>query len=221
MFTLIKHHFQTIDLTSSILIPSMLCLFYLAHIPPTFLLVVTVISLPIVIYLLNHKNKVDHFIISLPVDKKTIIKSRYLFTVILATIILLFQLLIMFVATTLFGGTQYVYNSNDIVTLLCLATIVPAIAIPIYHLVRSFIIATTVIGILFFLSMFFTLSQLIQVLGMEDMIYFNDLDPGLSLLVKKMIPYQPFPMLIIISIVIFHVSIFISQRLYALRDIRP
>lgn len=219
MFTLIKHHFQTIDLTSSILIPSMLCFFYLTHMPPTFLFVITVISLPIIIYFSNHKNKVDHFIISLPVDKKGIIKSRYLFTVIMATIILVFQLLIMFVATTFFGGTQYVYSSNDIVTLLCLATIVPAITIPIYHLIRSFIMATTIIGILFFISVFFLFSLIIDVFELVDIIIFNDLDPGLSMVVEKFIPYQPFPILIIISIVIFHVSIFISQRLYILRDV--
>lgn len=220
MFSLIKHHFQTIDLTSSILIPSMLCLFYFVHMPPTFLFVITVISLPIIIYFFNYKHKVDHFLISLPADKKTIIKSRYLFTVITAWIVLLFQVIIMFVVTTLFNGTQYVYNMNDIIVLLCLATIVPAIAIPIYHLFRSFIMATTIIAVVFFISMFSTLLQLIEVLGMEYVIIFNDLDPGLSMLVEKFIPYQPFPILMLISIIIFHTSIFISQRLYTLRDVR-
>jgi hypothetical protein len=220
MFTLIKHHFQTIDLTSLIVIPVFFFVLYIVHIPPTFLFVVTVISLPIIIYFLNHKNKVDHFLISLPVEKKTIIRSRYLFTVIMGAIILLFQLVLMFVMTTLFDGTQYVYNLKDMIVLLCLATIVPAIAIPIYHLIRSFVLATTMIAIFFFISMFFTLSQLINVIEMGDIIIFNDLDPGLAMLVEKIIPYQTYPILVIISIVIFHISIFTSQRLYTLRDIK-
>lgn len=220
MFSFVKYHFQTIDLTSYIVIPIMLLVFYFAHIPPTFLFVITVVSLPIIIYFITHKNKIDYFLISLPVEKKTIIKSRYLFTVIMATTVLLFQIIMMFVITVLFDGTQYVYSLGDIVVLLCLAIIVPAIAIPIYHLFRSFILATTIIGILFFLSMFFTLSQLISVMRMEDIIIFNDLDPGLRMLVEKVIPYQPFSILIIISIVIFYLSIIISQRLYTLQDIK-
>lgn len=220
MFSFIKYHFQTIDLTSYIVIPIMLLVFYSGHIPPTFLFVITVVSLPIIIYFITQKNKIDHFLISLPVEKKTIIISRYLFTVIMAAIVLLFQMIMMFAITILFGGTQYVYSAGDIAVLLCLAMIVPAIAIPIYHLFRSFIFATTIIGILFFLSIVFTFMPLINVLGMDDIIIFNDFDPGLRMLVENIIPYQPFPILIIISIVIFYLSIIISQRLYALRDIQ-
>lgn len=207
-----------IDLTSYIVIPIMLFVFYVGYIPPTFLFVVTVISLPIIIYFINYKSNLDRFLISLPIEKNDIIKSRYLFTVMMAFIVLLFQVILMFIITTLFDGAQYVYGWQDIFVLMCLAMIVPAIAIPIYHLFRSFILATTVIAILFFISMFLMLSQLINILGMKDIIIFNDLDPGLSMLVEKFIPYQPFPILIIISVAIFYISIFVSQQLYTLRD---
>jgi len=219
MYRLIKHHFQTIDLTSLILIPVMLFVFYFAHIPPMFLFIVTVVSFPIIIYFYNHKYKIDRFLVSLPVHKNAIINSRYLFTVIIAVIILLFQMIMMFVITTLFNGTQYVYSFKDIVVLLCLAAIIPAIAIPIYHIFHSFTMATTIVSILFFLSVIFTIPLLVEVLGMEDIIIFNDLDPGLSMLVAEIIPYQPFLILMIISIIIFYISMTISQKLYINRDI--
>jgi len=219
MYTLIKHHFQTIDLTSLILIPVMLLFFYFAHMPPMFLFIVTVVSFPIIIYFFNHKYKIDRFLVSLPVHKNTIITSRYLFTVIIAVIILLYQVIMMFVITTLFNGTQYVYSFNDIVVLLCLAAIIPAIAIPIYHIFHSFTMATTVVSILFFLSVIFTVPLLVEVLGMGDMIIFNDLDPGLSMLVEEIIPYQPFLILMMISIIIFYISMTISRKLYIKRDI--
>src|SRR5690625_1673548 len=219
MVTLIKHHFQTIDLTSLILIPLMLLFFYFAHMPPMFLFIVTVVSFPIIIYFFNHKYKIDRFLVSLPVHKNTIITSRYLFTVIIAVIILLYQVIMMFVITTLFNGTQYVYSFNDIVVLLCLAAIIPAIAIPIYHIFHSFTMATTVVSILFFLSVIFTVPLLVEVLGMGDMIIFNDLDPGLSMLVEEIIPYQPFLILMMISIIIFYISMTISRKLYIKRDI--
>src|SRR5690625_1447000 len=220
MYTLIKHHFQTIDLTSLILIPVMLLFFYFAHMPPMFLFIVTVVSFPIIIYFFNHKYKIDRFLVSLPVHKNAIINSRYLFTVIIAVIILLFQIIMMFVITTLFNGTQYVYSFNDIVVLLCLAATIPAIAIPIYHIFRSFIMATTVVSILFFLSVIFTMPLLVEVLGMEDIIIFNDLDPSLSMLIEEIIPYQPFPILMIISVILFYISMIISQKLYTMRDIK-
>jgi len=219
MYTLIKHHFQTIDLTSLILIPVMLLFFYFAHMPPMFLFIVTVVSFPIIIYFFNHKYKIDRFLVSLPVHKNTIITSRYLFTVIIAVIILLYQVIMMFVITTLFNGTQYVYSFNGIVVLLCLAAIIPAIAIPIYHIFHSFTMATTVVSILFFLSVIFTVPLLVEVLGMGDMIIFNDLDPGLSMLVEEIIPYQPFLILMMISIIIFYISMTISRKLYIKRDI--
>lgn len=220
MYILIKHHFKTIDLTSLILIPVMLFVFYFIHMPPMFFFIVTVVSFPIIIYFFNHKYKIDRFLVSLPVHKNTIINSRYIFTFSLAGAILLFQVMMMFVMTTLFNGTQYVYSFNDIVVLLCLAAIIPSIAIPIYHIFRSFIMATTLISILFFLTMIFTLPLLVDALGMEDMIIFNDLDSGLSMVVEEIIPYQPYLILMTISVIIFYLSMMVSQKLYTIQDIK-
>lgn len=219
MTTLIKHYFQTIDLTSTILIPFMLFIFYAMHIPPMYLFFITVVSIPIIIYYLNHKHKVDRYLVSFPVRKKDIIKSRYLFTISMSAFVLLFQIITMFICTKLLNGTQYVYSFKDIVVLLCLTLIICAIVIPIYHIFRSFIMATTVVSILFFLSVIFTIPLLVEILGMEDMIIFNDLDPGLSMLIEEIIPYQPFLILMMISIIIFYISMTISRKLYIKRDI--
>src|SRR5690625_1345669 len=150
MTTLIKHYYRTIDLTSAILIPLMLFIFYAMHIPPMFLFFVTVISTPIVIYYLNHKHKVDRYLVSFPVRKKDIIKSRYLFSISMSSFVLVFQVITMFICTKLLNGTQYVYSFRDIVVLLCLTVDMCAIVIPIYHIFRFFIMSMFFVALLVF-----------------------------------------------------------------------
>src|SRR5690625_791635 len=127
MCSLVKHHFSTIDLTSYILVPLMIIMGYLINVPPMFLFTVTVISIPVILYFFNHKSHADRFLVSLPVSTVSIIRSQYVFSVLLGLIILLLQRIIMTIIYVMFGTVFYIYDWRDVVILVSLVLIVPAI----------------------------------------------------------------------------------------------
>lgn len=218
MTKLMKYHFFTIDTVSYGAVAILLIGGYLASIPPTFLFFVVIISLPISLYYYSHKNNTDRFLISLPISPSTIIQSRYMFTSMMTIIVLVFQVIIMIASSVLFDGTEYMYTWQDIVSLFFIACIGLAIIIFFYHLISSFILATTIISLLFFIAFYFTLNEVINVMHFTDVIIFNDLDPGLALIVEKYIPFQPYIILGIISLTALYISMKVSDSLYSSQD---
>src|SRR5690625_2647337 len=137
MFSLVKHHFLTIDLTSYFVVPLMIIMGYLINVPPMFLFSVTVISIPIIIYFFNYKSHANRFLVSLPVSTISIIRSQYVFSVLLGMSILLLQRIIMTIVDVMFGTLFYIYDLCDFLFIVILALIVLSIVISIYLLVRS------------------------------------------------------------------------------------
>lgn len=218
MFSLVKHHFLAIDLTSYIVVPLMIIMGYLINVPPMFLFSITVISIPIIVYFFNYKSHANRFLVSLPVSTIAIIRSQYVFAVLLGMSILLLQRIIMTIVDVMFGTIFYIYDWRDVIILVSLALIVPAIVIPIYQLVRSFVGATVIVGVLYISGILFSLPLLVRALNMEDYINFNALDPGVHIVVEQYIPFQPYPLLLFIAIILFFVSMMLSYRLYASSD---
>src|SRR5699024_943535 len=218
MFSLVKHHFLAIDLTSYIVVPLMIIMGYLINVPPMFLFYVTVISIPIIIYFFNYKSDANQFLISLPVSTIAIIRGQYVFAVLLGLIILLLQLIIMTIVDVIFGTVYYIYDWRDVIILASLVLFVPAIVIPIYQLVRSFMWATVIVGVLYISGILFSLPLLVRALNMEDYINFNALDPGVHIVVEHYMPFQTYPLLLLIAIILFFVSMWLSYRLYASSD---
>jgi len=218
MFSLVKHHFLTIDLTSYFVVPLMIIMGYLINVPPMFLFSVTVISIPIIIYFFNYKSHANRFLVSLPVSTISIIRSQYVFSVLLGMSILLLQLIIMAIVYVTFGTALYIYDWRDVIILFSLVLIVSAIVIPIYQLVRSFVWATVIVGVLYILGILSSLPLLVRALNMEDYINFNALDPGVHIVVEQYLPFQTYPLLLLIAIILFFVSMWLSYRLYASSD---
>lgn len=218
MFPLIKQHFIMNTTISHLAIALMIAGAYFVTIPPTFLFVISILSLPIILFFYDDKNHVNRWMISLPIAKKTLIQSRYLFTAIMSVIILLFQVLIMISLSSLSELSRYMYDWRDIIVLLCMSFIITAICMPIYYAIRSFAVATSIIAILSMLTSFFIMFPIIDVLGMDDIIIFNDMDSGFVLLVEKYIPIQPYTVLIIISALLFYISMKVSEQLLMKKD---
>lgn len=218
MFYLLKQNAQINSILSYLSIAVIVCLAYLVAIPPTFLFIVSTVAIPIFIFYYDDKNKVNRFVVSLPIEKKTLISSKYIFMFVLALTILLFQMMIMFTFSAL-GNGLYMYDWRDIIVLICSASIIIAICIPIFYFIKSFMLATGIIMGGTFLGTFLIMTPLINVLGMKDVIIFNDLDPGLVLLVEKYIPFQPYFMLGVLSLIIFYLSMKLSEKLLSYKDI--
>src|SRR5699024_1975532 len=117
----------------------------------------------------------DRFLISLPISNKSIVYSKYLFLYFMIVMIIFLQGITM-LSTTVIGSSQYTYDWQDIIVLLCTATIILAIIIPIFHLFKSMILATGVVIVLFITGFFLVMNRIIYVMDLQDTIIFNDLD---------------------------------------------
>lgn len=182
--------------------------------PPIFILIIITLSFVITQFYYDQNVHINRFFISLPVSKKVIVHCRYI------SIVLVIMLYIFIQWALKFTGVEmhYAFDWKDILTTLSLEFIIIAIVIPFFYLIPSFIIAVSTITILMFFGLFYFLDELIAVLGWEDEIIFNDLDPGLTLLVEKYIPYQPFLIFILIAIVLLYISMKISVYIFHLRS---
>src|SRR5690625_1229823 len=157
MLSFVCQHFLSIELMSSMFLPLMITIEYFINVPPLFSFSITVISNSIIVYFVNFKSHANRFLVSLPVSTIAIIRSQYVFAVLLGMSILLLQRIIMTIVDVMFGTIFYIYDWRDVIILVSLALIVPAIVIPIYQLVRSFVGATVIVGVLYISGILFSL----------------------------------------------------------------
>ncbi|MEC5423004.1 ABC-2 transporter permease [Virgibacillus sp. C22-A2] len=194
---------------------------YAVNLPPISTYIIVLVTSIITLFYYDTRANANHFLVSLPISKSSIVKSRYQSVIIFALCILIYQWIIGHVLPPFFEASNYVYSWKEIMILASLSALIAAIVIPFFYLFRSFIIAAVCVLIIVFITTFYLLGALITVLSMEDqdMIIFNDLDPGFVLLVEKHIPVQPFLILPLVSIVILYVSIAVSTQLFSKKDI--
>ncbi|GAQ16458.1 accessory gene regulator protein C [Oceanobacillus picturae] len=154
---------------------------------------------------------------SLPVKRASIVQGRYVSILMVSIFFILYQGLCGRVLSLLFENNYYVYSWKDMLVLLCMAALIVAVGIPLYYGLTSFLMATGTLAFLYFFSIIFSLPSLTNVLGMEQEIIFNDLDPGLVLLVEKYIPFQTYVTLSLVTAILFYLSLKLSEQLFVKR----
>lgn len=215
MYPLIKQNLLITSAWSYVTILIIIAFSYIVTLPPIFSLLIIVMSLLITLFYYDDKNKVNPFLISLPIAKKSIVQSRYVTMVYLSIMLLFYQWLLMFLFST---DSHYIYNWRDAITVISILLIMNAIYIPIYYLLRSPHVATGVVLIIFFIVGISFITPLVNVLDMNDFIIFNDLDAGFHLLVERYIPFFPYLFFPIIALGIFYTSMKITERIYIYKD---
>ncbi|SET59793.1 ABC-2 family transporter protein [Oceanobacillus limi] len=218
MVSLVKRDF--IALKNAIL--TALCLIpigYLIHLPPIYTTVGLI--LPVLIigsFYVDDRANINRFTLSLPINKDFIVKGRYLlfFTVWIG--IIFYQAMVGQLIETFSTLPRYTYHWIDILTVICLGLIVKAIFLPIYYFFESFTVASIISAILYGVLLISSFTPLIEILRMEDHIIFNDLDQGIVPLVEKSIPFQPFFVLVIVSITIYLLSLKISGLIFSRKE---
>ncbi|MGM8364531.1 ABC-2 transporter permease [Virgibacillus sp. W0181] len=128
---------------------------YVLNLPrPTIYLTVVLLTVANTFYY-ERKNKVNVFLKSLPVTTQNIVFTKYTVLVLFLTLFLLYQWLIDWLAH---GGLPYLdeqpLNGTSIVFTILGLSIVVSVAVPIFYLFRSFIIASTITLITFFIGAF-------------------------------------------------------------------
>lgn len=220
MFSFIKQIFSLYGIFSYLVIALFLAFFYIGTIPPYFLFLIIIVAFMISTLYYDDKNLVNRFNVSLPVSKGTIVKSRYLFSIIVSIILIAYQAVLMLLLPLILGETShYIYDWRDIVILISLTMLITSVMMPIYYMFQSFAIATI---ILFFLSSicgYFVLDHFVSLLDMGEVIIFNEMDPGFPILVETYIPFQPYIILSIVSVFIFYMSMKGSEKILSLKDV--
>lgn len=156
-------------------------------------------------FYLDELNKTDYFFNSMPIEKDDIVYGKYVFSMIVIIVSLIFT----FLYTKVLKGFWYIDLINLEIALLSISIvlIVMSICIPLtfkYGYSKSNIIANlTIIGIAFFI-VFSTYKPMIGLLG----------ETGMNDMIKS-----KYFILSIVSVVAYIVSMYISTKIYMKKEI--
>ncbi|RLL46746.1 hypothetical protein D8M04_05960 [Oceanobacillus piezotolerans] len=189
---------------------------YITYIPPTFILLLIFSSVLFGSFFYDQKATIHRTNISLPLRRTAIVMSRYVFFLLFTVIVVLLQWgVISMMDAWIPTPNYYVYGFKDFITVTCLFLLLIAVFAPMYYLIRNPHITFSVYLIILFLLQFILLSLLTDVLGMTNYVSFNEIDQGFVLLVEKYIPFQPYLILVILSIGLYIVSLKISEKIFS------
>ncbi|WP_404454577.1 ABC-2 transporter permease [Oceanobacillus kapialis] len=217
MLSLLRYNFLLLTFGTWLSFFLAIPIFYAVMIPPIFLYIVFVTTIILSYFYTDQRAKSTMYVASLPVKLTSIVKSRYVSVSLISFCLLFYQWGWGVLINNLFGIGIYVYTWKDIFVLAGLTILIVSLVTPIYYAVKSFLLATGIVLIGYFLAVFYSLEPLTDVLGMEHYIIFNDLDAGFVLLVEKYVPFQPFIMLGIVVMVLLFLSLKLSERLFISR----
>src|SRR5699024_2352822 len=124
------------------------------------------------------------------------------------------------------GGTNISYSSTfepytfiEYLMLFAVLLLLVAIFFPILYFFNIGYVAMLIIFLFLIIGNVFTIDGTINIMGMTDEIVFNRHDKGLALLAKCYIPFQPYLLVLLASIVLFIASIKISTLLLQRKDL--
>lgn len=218
MYQFIKQDFSVNTWGTYLSLILILPISYVLFLPSIFMFIATALTIIISMFYYDDRANVNRFLISLPISAASIIKRRYQSIILFSICVIIYQWVIGHVVTFFIGSEHYVYGWKDIIVLICMGAIITAVTVPFFYLFRSFILSVGCIMVLLLLGSYYSLTPLVTVLEMDEVIIFNDLDPGFVMIVEEYIPYQPFLILVFASLVIFYMSMKISELLYLRND---
>jgi hypothetical protein len=191
---------------------------YIVGLPPFFislslLLMVALIS----IFYLDKRAQINRFILSLPVSRKTIIKSRYSFFSLIWVGTVFYQYIVGRLVNRVLESEIFIYGWKEVITLLSLGFIIIAIYVPIYYYFQSFVLATTFTFILYFIGFWFSIDTLVKQSKQTTTIIFNNLDQWTVPFIENTIPILPFVVLPVFALSLYYLSMMISEKSFSIR----
>ncbi len=196
-----------------------LSLTYLVTLPPTLLYLLSVFALTFSTYTYDEKDRVHQFLVSMPIQRKDIVKSRYLYSVTVAVGVLCLQLILMIVIHFLFSFNLYLYTWQDIVTLLGISCLMFAIFTPIFYIVSSTTKAMFYIFILIGIGTVGLMNELDRVLSFSNSFILNDIDSGFALIIENYFPTLSYVIFILLVSILLYSSFLVSNYFFNKRDI--
>lgn len=197
-----------------------LLLTYLVTLPPTAFYLLSVFTITFSIYTYDEKGRVNHLLVSMPIRRKDIVKSRYLYSLTVAVCILCLQLIIMIVIHFLFTMNLYIYTWQDILTLLGLTCLMFAIFTPVFYIVSSTTKAMFYILILIAVSTVILMNELDRALSFSNSFILNDIDAGFALIIENYFPTLSYVIFILLVSILLYSSFLLSNYFFNKKDIK-
>ena len=216
MLALIKKDFQIFNPFVYLFLS--LLIFGMAYVslPAIFMMVIGAFAVGFSTFTYDEKNKTNIAVVSMPIKKQTMVISRYLYSVGILVIILFIE----WIGTNIsYSSTFEPYTFIDFLMLFAVGLVLFAICYPILYFFNNSYVAMLIIFLFLIIGTFFTIDGTINIMGMTDEIIFNRHDKGLALLAKSYIPFQPYLLVLLASIVLFIASIKISTLLLQRKDL--
>src|SRR5699024_5094380 len=195
-----------------------LLIFGMAYVslPAIFMMIIGAFAVGFSTFTYDEKNKTNIAVVSMPIKKQTMVISRYLYSVVVLVIILFIE----------WAGTNITYSSTfepytyiDFLMLFAVSLVIFGVCYTILYFFYNSYVAMLLIMLVLFIGTFFTIDGTINIMEMTDEIVFNRHDKGLALLAKSYIPFQPYLLVLLASIVLFIASIKISTLLLQRKDL--
>ncbi|WP_407271686.1 ABC-2 transporter permease [Radiobacillus sp. PE A8.2] len=178
------------------------------------ILLAGVLALSINLFYYDSKVKADRFMVSLPIERINLVRSRYLSIVSNGILLIMTQWIVTVIINRLSSEAWiYEYTGQDVLIIFSFILLVSA-CVSVYYLFRAFNVANYVlIGILFFgylsiLGAIFT-RQLDE--NGESIIYFNSETVYLPDWVEATFTFQPYITFPFIAICVFLLSMKLSE----------
>lgn len=218
MLALVKKDIQTNQISVHIGVFMFILITYLITLPPSFIFLISFTALALSIFINDERRSVNRFLLSMPIDKSDIVKSRYLYSMSMALYTLVMQFVIMLIFHLFSLDFLYMYSWKDIIALFGLACLMLAICIPIIYALSSFIQAMMIIYLAFIVGTYFLLNELAKAMNLTNEVIFNDLDPGFALIVERYFPTPSYWLFLIFSLLILYLSTLLSIRIFKRND---
>jgi ABC-type transport system involved in multi-copper enzyme maturation permease subunit len=203
---LIRDFINYKNLTFAILI--LIPIGYITTLPPFWISLGLLIPVVVIsIYFSEKRSGIDRFMISLPIRRYDILASRYLTLASIWVFTVVYQFAIGHFVQNFIPYDVYTFSWKEVIALLSIGFVVLAFHIPLYSLISSFVLATSIFCVLYLFSFWFMLDILVNKSGMTTTIVFNDLDRWIIPLIEQKISFLPYFVLPIISLSFYYLSL--------------
>ena len=181
--------------------------------PQEFMFFLLIAGFIIHLYYYDNKDLVNYFLVSLPIKKGTVVKSRYLSILCTAIMVMISQWIFHLLAHAAYLNEWfypvYIFRWQDFVALLSLFLIISSILLPLFYMFRSF---TTIIIIQVVVMVVGMVAFLASILGEAQSFYINNQSVFVAEWMESNLS-QPYLILPIIGILLYYLSMHASKQL--------
>jgi hypothetical protein len=161
----------------------------------------------------DHRAHINHYMVSLPVSRSSLVISRYLSMLIVWIGTIVYQLIVGNLMARFIPYHIFTFGWKEVVILLSLGLIMLALFVPLFFLFKSFVLPIFIIAVCYFAVFLYAIDALVNISKMENEIIFNYLDQWTVPLIESVITFQPYLVLSIVALGLFYLSIFLSHKI--------